>query len=210
MSDAQNVPESPTAPQAPRRARRWPYVLVLMGAAAVLAYNSKNVMSRRGESHPLVGEYAPVPQLAPCVFVDAPLGPDGARGKVLLINFWGTWCPPCREEFPHLLALRRRFESDRRFAFISVSCELSDEGEHFEALPIETRQYLSSEGEKFPVYCDPDARFRSALTKAMGDEGFFYPTTLIVDAEGRFRGIWQGYRSGDEIAMAKLVEKLLK
>jgi thiol-disulfide isomerase/thioredoxin len=195
-------------PPATRRSRRWPWILLLL-AAAVLAYNSQNATSRRGEGHPLVGEYSPVPRLEPCVFADGPLGPDTVRDKVLFINFWGTWCPPCREEFPHLVALRRRFESNQRFAFVSVSCELSDEGERFETLPMETRRYLESESVKFPVYCDPHAQYRMELVKAMREEGFAYPTTIVVDAAGRFRGIWRGFRSGDEIAMAKLIEKLL-
>lgn len=198
------------APSDSASSGRRVYVLLLLAAAAALLFvNSRNFRSRQGASHPAVGQLSPALRLEPCAFVDSPLSPAAAEGRVVLVNFWGTWCPPCREEFPHLAALRQRFASNERFLFVSVSCEMSEDPADFQRLPEETRRYLQAERMTFPVYCDPADRFRRALLGVLRQEDFAYPTTVVVGTDGRIRGVWRGYRSGDERDMANLVEQSL-
>ncbi len=193
----------------PARSGRWLYVVLLLAAAAVLVVNSRGQASRQGEHHPAVGVEFPPVRLEPCVFAEKPLEPDSIAGKVLLVNFWGTWCPPCREEFPHLAAMRKRFAANAGFVLVSVSCEMSDEPGEFEKLPEETRRYLDSDRASFPVYCDPAGRSRLALLRSLRQEDFAYPTSIVVGADGRVRGVWRGFRLGDELDIASLIEKLL-
>lgn len=202
---------SETTPQeaTPTPSRRWLYVVLLLAAAAALVMNSRGQASRQGENHPAVGADFPPLRWEPCVFADKPLEPDAVAGKVVLVNFWGTWCPPCREEFPHLVAVRKRFEANAGFLFVSVSCEMSDEPGEFAKLPEETRRYLDSERARFPVYCDPEGRSRLAFLRSLRQEDFTYPTSVVIGADGRIRGVWRGFRSGDERDIAQLVEKLL-
>ncbi len=157
MSNSADRPsESPADRQSDRTnasasSRRRVYVLLLLAAAALLFVNSRNFGGRQGASHPAVGQLSPALRFEPCVFVDSPLSPAAAEGRVVLVNFWGTWCPPCREEFPHLAALRQRFASNERFLFVSVSCEMSEDPADFQRLPEETRRYLQAEQTTFPV-----------------------------------------------------------
>ena len=209
MSEPNPHEATPAPTPMPTPTRRWLYVLLLLAVAAALVVNSRGQAGRQGEHHPAVGVEFPPVRLEPCVFAEQGLGPESIAGKVVLVNFWGTWCPPCREEFPHLASLRKRFELNAGFVFVSVSCEMSDEPGEFEKLPEETRRYLDSERARFPVYCDPAGRSRLALLRSLRQEDFAYPTSLVVGPDGRVRGVWRGFRAGDERDIASLVEKLL-
>jgi peroxiredoxin len=90
------------------------------------------------------------------------------RGKVVLLNFWATWCPPCRKEMPDMETLYRRFES-RGLVVIAVS----DEERETVAGFLEKQHYT------FPVLLDPDRKTNDAF----GVEGI--PKSFIFDAQGR-------------------------
>ncbi|HEX3869141.1 MAG TPA: TlpA disulfide reductase family protein [Pirellulales bacterium] len=130
------------------------------------------------------------------------------RGKVTILNFWGTWCPPCRDEFPHIVDLYRAFGDRPDFRLLAVSCD----GEHdddVDALKHATSQFLHQQGTSdFPTYVDRARITREALARVGAFQGV-YPTTLIVDRKGIIRGTWVGYRPGAEVAMHSLIGKLL-
>ena len=90
------------------------------------------------------------------------------RGKVVLLNFWATWCPPCRKEMPDMETLYRRFES-KGLVVIAVS----DEERETVAGFLEKQHYT------FPVLLDPDRKANDAF----GVEGI--PKSFIFDAQGR-------------------------
>jgi len=93
------------------------------------------------------------------------------RGSVLVLNFWATWCEPCREEMPSLDRLAARFEG-RAFAVLAVDV---GEGEG------RVNAFLDKVPVRFPVLLDRD----SAVMKAWGVR--VLPTTLVVDAQQRIR-----------------------
>ena len=53
---------------------------------------------------------------------DATIPVPSLTGKVTLLNFWGTWCPPCRKELPGLVRISQRLNEEPRFQLIAVSC----------------------------------------------------------------------------------------
>ncbi len=91
------------------------------------------------------------------------------RGKVVFLNLWTTWCPPCREEMPAMEALYRRFQQ-RDFVMLAVS---QDEGGAGVVAPF-VKQY----GLTFPVLLDPQAHTSSRY----GVTG--YPETFVIDRDG--------------------------
>lgn len=128
-------------------------------------------------------------------------------GKVVLMTFWGTWCPPCRTEMPEIAELEKKFGEKPDFRLLAVSCGQGVE-EDFEQLHGETRRYLLQERLVVPCYADPNGVTRNAVDEAAGFSG--YPTTLILDRKGAIQGIWTGYRAGATGEMERLIERLLQ
>src|SRR5262249_22309983 len=60
--------------------------------------------------------------LTPVLAKDQPLTLDDLKGKVVLLNFWGTWCPPCVHEFPDILSLQQEHRERTDFKVVAVSC----------------------------------------------------------------------------------------
>jgi peroxiredoxin len=90
------------------------------------------------------------------------------KGKVVLVNFWATWCPPCRKEMPDLNALYAEFK-DRGLVILAISDE--EAGKVF--------PFIQERGIKYPVLLDPG----DAVNKQFDIEGI--PKSFVYDREGK-------------------------
>ena len=91
------------------------------------------------------------------------------RGNVVLVNFWATWCPPCREEMPSLQALQDKLgQRDLRILALSVD-------DSWETV----NQFMKETGFTIPVYSD----FNRQISSRYGTTQ--YPETYLVDKNGR-------------------------
>lgn len=97
------------------------------------------------------------------------------RGRAVLVNFWATWCAPCKEEMPTLQTLADL--EGERLAVLAVNVR--------EPLP-RVRRYVQTSGLALPVLPDP----RGEITRAWGMTVF--PSTVLVDAQGRARQLISG------------------
>jgi thiol-disulfide isomerase/thioredoxin len=129
------------------------------------------------------------------------------EGQVTLINFWGTWCPPCRMEFPHLVEIEQHFRKDERFQLLSISCSGGRGSD--EQIGPETAEFLEEHQATFATYRDPHQKFAMHLLETAKLDDFVFPTSLVVDRHGVIRGIWAGYTPGDEREIQRLIETLL-
>jgi thiol-disulfide isomerase/thioredoxin len=194
------------------RSWQWPLVVVLMAAAIMLYANRWRRGSSRSErSGPAIGARFTSFELEPLTEDTARLASQELRGSVVLVNFWGPWCHPCREEFPHLRELARRLGGEQRFRLVSVASAgaADDSADEIERLKLDTRRFLQSRNASFPVYCDPGAQLRRQLIEKRRANGFSFPTTVIIDTTGAIRGIWEGFLAGDERQMEELIRQLL-
>lgn len=91
------------------------------------------------------------------------------KGKVVFINFWATWCPPCRAEMPSLNELYNQFKNDNRFVFLFIN-----EDEDWQ----KAKDYLQKAGFAIPLSTS------SGLIPAELYSGTL-PTTLVLDKDGR-------------------------
>jgi len=115
-------------------------------------------------------------------------------GKVVLIDFWATWCPPCKQSMPFLNALRNE-QKDRGFEIIAINVdEETQQARKFLAdFPVDYPNAYSSTGdcpEKYDV-------------KAM-------PSSYFIDRKGKVRYVHLGFRHTDEDDIRKKVLELLK
>lgn len=157
---------------------------------------------------PGVGQPLPFLALDPLTGADREITLNDIRGKVALINFWGTWCPPCVLEFPHMVSIWDRHRDNPDFIFLSVSSS-GGVREDVEAVREETAQFLRREGTMLPTYIDAKGGTRQVVASLMNQPAISYPTTLIVDRSGIIRQIWPGYAPGLEHEIEKMLSKLL-
>lgn len=106
------------------------------------------------------------------------------RGKAVVLNLWGTWCPPCRREIPHLAELHERIEP-RGGTVVGLAVD--------SGTPEEIRDFLDEFGVDYPVW-----RGRTQ-TVVEHYEAVGFPTTLIVDREGIIRERYLGPRTAEDL-----------
>ncbi|MDD3981126.1 MAG: TlpA disulfide reductase family protein [Spirochaetia bacterium] len=95
---------------------------------------------------------------------------NSLKGKAVLLNFWATWCPPCKEEIPSIDALSKAMKG-KNFEVFAVSL-----GEDAETV----RRFITEQKISFPVYLDS----RNTLARNYASQGI--PTTYILDKDGTF------------------------
>ena len=111
----------------------------------------------------------PAPDFKLKEFTGKELTLAASRGKVVLLNFWATWCGPCREEIPELVALESRYKD--RLQIIGLVVDEDDENE--------IRKVIASEGINYPVaMADPETRLSYGGIAAL-------PTVFVINPEGR-------------------------
>jgi len=191
-----------TAPAAPHGSGPWAIVafLVLVGLLVVAA-----VFIFGREKHPTLPRLAlqPVsPQGEPVTLADL-------EGKVVLVNFWGTWCQPCVKEFPDIVAVEKHYRDRDDFRLLAVSCGQPQEDESDEAtiarLRRDTQAFLDHRFVEMPTYLDRDRATRQAVEEVMQLTG--YPTTLLLDRQHRIRYRWVGM--GTKQQFIEEINKLL-
>jgi peroxiredoxin len=116
------------------------------------------------------------------------------RGQVVLINFWASWCGPCRQEMPLLDRLHHRYE-DTGFAVLGVNVE-------GEAAP--AQEIVDKTNVTFPILID-DGQKVSELYNLQA-----MPSTVVIDRDGVVRYIHLGYKPGDEAKYVEVVKKLIR
>lgn len=145
--------------------------------------------------------------LEPLIGQTAPLQLDELSGQVVLVNFWGPWCPPCRLELPHLIELAEKFSQRNDFRLVAVSCGTSVPDD-IPTLRQETLAFLEEIGKAhITVYADPNFDARRAFRAVGRFQG--YPTTFVIDRRGTIRAVWEGYNPAVIRQIEQWVEQLL-
>ena len=135
----------------------------------------------------------PAPELKASDLKGAPRTLADYRGKVVLLNFWATWCPPCQREMPSLERLRTRM-AGRPLEIVAISSAET---------PAEVNTYLSKMKLGFPVLLDTDG------SNTRRWKVFALPTTFVLDAGGRVRHVLTGPAEWDEGEALAVVESML-
>jgi thiol-disulfide isomerase/thioredoxin len=119
---------------------------------------------------------------------------SGLKGKVTYIDFWASWCPPCRESFPFMNQLVERYGKD---------------GLNVVAISVDRDRALADKALKrlvpqFKVMFDPSGEAAKAFKLPT------MPTSFVIDAEGRVRSVKRGFRDGEKAELEKTISELLK
>ena len=160
--------------------------------------------TRNQQTQKHIGKIVPEISLVPLNTSDTALM---LTGKITLLNFWGTWCPPCRQELPGLARLASRLSGEPRFQLIAVSCG-GGARDDLDQLRRDTAAFLTSTGINISPWADPSGETRFNFSEAF-DFGA-YPTTYLIGADRRVIAIWTGYSPSVETQIAQAVARSLK
>jgi DsbE subfamily thiol:disulfide oxidoreductase len=164
-------------------------------------------MKHNGLRTLLVG-WLMVALMVPAVADDAPMAPDitlasrsgknmrlaEMRGEVILLNFWASWCGPCREEMPKLEALHQKYK-DLGVRIVGINLD-SEKGL--------SEPLLQSTGVSFTILYDPTG----SAGEKFGVSAM--PSTFIIDRDGKIRYHHKGYQSGYEKTYEEQLKALLR
>jgi thiol-disulfide isomerase/thioredoxin len=172
-----------------RRFGRASIAVVLFGSAC--SANGGRAVSG-GDAHGLVGVHAPSFS-RPAVAGGGALSTDGAKGKVMIVDFWATYCTPCAKEFPKLQAL-----ADKHGGALVVYALSEDESTDG------ISSFVRKTGVRFPIGWDSNNAIsqRYKLDKM--------PTSFVVDRKGIIRFVHGGYVDGEEEQIGREVEQLMR
>jgi peroxiredoxin len=116
------------------------------------------------------------------------------RGRVVMVNFWATWCGPCKQEMPQLNRLHEKYS---RMGFVLLGVNVDED-------PRNAAAVAAKLGISFPVLLDTDKKVSDQYDlQAM-------PSTYLIDRDGKVRFLHRGYLGGYEEVYDKQIRELLK
>ena len=116
------------------------------------------------------------------------------KGKVVMLNFWASWCGPCRQEMPLLEQMHKRY-SALGFTLVGVNVDANSK---------DAEEWLSKTPVSFPVLFDRESKVSKLYdVNAM-------PSTVFIDRQGNVRYQHKGYKAGDEGEYLNQIRALLK
>ncbi len=179
------------------------YLLERFGVAVILAVCATSLGCSSGEhkvkdASDMKGgsDHAEVGKPAPDLSIQTLNGKgkvsiDGSAGKILIIDFWATWCGPCKESFPKLEALSKKLGDNVQIVGVSVDDEKAG-----------VLEFAKENGATFAIGWDEGHKLAAAWKVDK------MPTTFIVDGAGKVRYIHDGYHDGETDKMAKEVASI--
>lgn len=117
------------------------------------------------------------------------------KGKVVFINFWATWCGPCKEEMPSIEALHQQFK-EKDFIFLTISVDYAG------LSPV--KEFIKKHPYTFPVLLDPKCKILDLY------QGIRIPATFIIDKKGILIGKVFGPKNWKSPEVISLLDQLLK
>lgn len=117
------------------------------------------------------------------------------KGQIVFLNFWATWCGPCKEEMPSMEALYQKFK-ERGFVFLTISVDYEDKKK--------VQEFLSKHRYTFPVLIDSKCQ----TLDLYGVKGI--PTTILIDKKGKMIGRAIGPKDWNHPEMVNLLGQLIE
>ena len=117
---------------------------------------------------------------------------ENYKGKVIFLNFWATWCPPCKKEMPDVESIYKEYEENKKdVVILGVNSEKENE----------VKKFLKDKGYTFPTVIDENSEvMRKYFIQA-------FPTSFVIDKEGNVYGYVMGGLTKEQIK--QVIEEVL-
>lgn len=119
---------------------------------------------------------------------------EDMRGQVVMLNFWASWCGPCRQEMPLMDDIFKKYE---KFGFTIFAVNVDEDS-------ADADRFLRDVPVTFPILYDNESR----ISELYGVDAM--PTTVMIDRNGNKRFLHRGYKDGYEKEYVKQVKKLIR
>jgi thiol-disulfide isomerase/thioredoxin len=181
---------------------------ILYAKASIAGDNQRFVvqsLQRKQKQLRLQGEIAPEISIAKWV-EQAPVQISGLRGRVVLLDFWATWCGPCLAAFPHLREWHEKYK-DRGLVILGIT-KYYGHGNRQEMTPAEELGFIERFKKQYNLpygvaVTDTDNNHRNYGVSAI-------PTAILIDRQGVIRMITTGTGGGNEAEISAAIEKLIE
>jgi len=137
---------------------------------------------------------APAPQFTLTTRAGRDVSLTQYRGQVVMINFWASWCGPCRQEMPLLESIYKKYNK-LGFTLLGVNVEPDSKA---------ADDWLKATPVTFPILYDKESKV-SKLYDVAG-----MPSTVIIDRSGKLRVLHRGYKPGDENEYLDSIRSLIR
>jgi peroxiredoxin len=155
------------------------FVLLVVAVVVSVVTQGKGDASANLVSYP-VGQRPAAPDFTATSLTGTPINFASYRGKIVVLNVWGSWCGPCRGEGQTLKYLDEQYGA-QGVAFL---------GDDIEDTPADALDFLKGEGITYPSVNDASGAVEQRLSLAVPISGT--PTTLVIDKTGRIAGLIDG------------------
>jgi len=143
---------------------------------------------------PAYADYPPAPKFQ-LPTEDGILNSTQLKGKLVYIDFWASWCRPCKESFPWMIAMKEKFKN-QPFEIIAINLDKD------KAL---ADKFIASQNINFPIAFDPQA----TVAEQYNIEGM--PSSYLIDQQGnlriRYTGFWNKSKNEKEQTISQLLKK---
>ena len=165
----------------------------LFRAVTILVAALLFTITAQKQAEAIVKRGQPAPAFKAFSIKGQPLSADGLAGSVVILDFWATWCPPCRESIPHLAELHRKYGKQ---GLVIIGMSMDEGGERT------VKQYAEQHKIPYPVVM--------AGSKIGSDYGIrALPALYIIDRNGLVREQVMGFSNQAGMVIENLVKKLL-
>jgi peroxiredoxin len=148
-----------------------------------------------GANHPLLNNPAPDFTVDSVPADKGPIKLSAEKGKVVVLDFWGTFCDPCKESFPKLQSLNTKYHT-QGLDIIGVSVDDADEADKI-------APFVKTYGAEFAIGTDPDGKVAKQYTLGT------MPFSFVIDRKGVVRYVHSGWHEGEPDELDKQIKGLI-
>lgn len=171
---------------------RYPILFALAALAVSVSAQTRTYLN--------IGDVAP--KVEPAKWVKGAAIPTFEKGKVYVVEFWATWCTPCKQNIPHLTELAKKFKG--QVSILGMDVWESNDPEATSTIP-KVEAFVKSEGDKMDYHVavdTPGNRVANAWLKKADESGL--PVSFIVGKDGKVA--WIGYPSKLEEVLTQIIQ----